>query len=325
MSLPIHADRPGNAAPRRELTLFDSVCVIVGIIVGAGIYQSSPYIASCSPSTTVLIAELPAGPVHDFISSHVPDAAPLIGIWLFGGFLSLVGAACYAELASAYPQDGGDYVYLTRGLGRPVGFLFAWSQLWIVRPVSIGTLAFVFAEHFKALILVAQGTGYTLFYAAGAVIVLTVVNILSVREGKWTQNTLTSLKILGLVIVGAAAFLPLSSPDSAPVIGSNPAPQPNFASALIVVLFIYGGWNEMGYVAAEVRRPEKNLLRAPHSGHGCGYLDLCPLERGFCSCLGICGDAVVEDRCRRRCHSRSAGLGRQGNRRAHLHLRTRRR
>ena len=107
-----------TAAPRRELTLLDSTCIIVGIIIGAGIYRSSPDVASLAP-----------------------NALWLIGLWLLGGAFSLVGALCYAELATAYPGEGGDYVYLSRAFGRAVGFLFAWCQLWIVRPGSIGAMA----------------------------------------------------------------------------------------------------------------------------------------------------------------------------------------
>jgi len=290
MSLPIHADSPAATSPRRELTLFDSVCVIVGIIVGAGIYQSSPYIASCVPSTTAIAARLPDAFCRDLIARFVPDAAPLIGIWLLGGFLSLVGAACYAELAAAYPQDGGDYVYLTRGLGRPVGFLFAWSQLWIVRPVSIGALAFAFAEHFKELIPIGQqGTLCTLLYASTAVVVLTVINILSVKEGKWAQNVLTTVKTLGLVIVVAAAFLPVAASASLPAAAGKEVFAPHFSTAVIVVLFIYGGWNEMGYVAAEVRRPEKNLLRALVLGTAAVTLIYVLLNVAFVHALGYVG------------------------------------
>ena len=219
----------------------------------------------------------------------MPDAAPLIGIWLVGGVLSLVGAACYAELATTYPQEGGDYIYLTRGLGRAAGFLCAWSQLWIIRPGSIGALAFVFAEHFKTLIPFAQGTVHTLLYAAGAIVALTAINILSVREGKWTQNVLTTLKILGLVIVAAAAFLPVSSLASAPTITGKPAPAWDYSTALIIVLFIYGGWNEMGYVAAEVRRPEKNLLRALILGTAAVTVIYVLLNMAFVHALGLAG------------------------------------
>ncbi|NLF08445.1 MAG: amino acid permease, partial [Pirellulaceae bacterium] len=109
---------PSEDAPRRQLTLFDTTCIIVGIIIGAGIYRSSPEIARLTPNTLLLL-----------------------GLWLLGGLLSLLGALCYAELATAYPKAGGDYVYLTKALGRKVGFLFAWCQLWIVRPGSIGAMA----------------------------------------------------------------------------------------------------------------------------------------------------------------------------------------
>ena len=84
----------------------------MGIIIGSGIYKTSPLVAGSLAGT-----------------------GWLLGVWLLGGLLSLVGALCYAELANAYPQEGGDYVYLTQALGRKLGFLFAWAQLWIVRPV----------------------------------------------------------------------------------------------------------------------------------------------------------------------------------------------
>lgn len=255
---------PSPTQPRRELTLFDSVCVIVGIIVGAGIYQTSPLIASC-----------------------VPSAGALMGVWLLGGALSLVGAACYAELAAAYPEDGGDYVYLTRALGRAAGFLFAWSQMWIVRPGSIGALAFVFAEHFQKLLPLAY-PGAKIVYAAGAVIVLTAVNILSVKEGKWTQNVLTSLKVLGLCLVAAAAFLPAGASAPPPPVAQGGG-EANFPLALILVLFTYGGWNEMACVAAEVRRPEKNLLRALLLGTAAVTLIYVLLNAAFVQALGFAG------------------------------------
>ena len=119
---------PCTPGPRRQLTLLDSTSIIVGIIIGAAIYESSPKIAGC-----------------------VPNAWWLMGVWVLGGVLALVGALCYAELATAYPLDGGDYVYLTRALGRKTGFLFAWAQFWVVRPGNIGALAYVFADYANRL------------------------------------------------------------------------------------------------------------------------------------------------------------------------------
>jgi amino acid transporter len=201
----------------------------------------------------------------------------------------LIGAACYAELASAYPRDGGDYVYLTRAFGRPTGFLFAWSQLWIVRPGSIGALAFVFAEYFKELLPIPGDTGHTLLYAAGAIVVLTANNVVSVKQYKWTQNLLTTVKVLGLAAVGASAFLPTVDAVSAAPVASASNADANYYKALILVLFVYGGWNEMAYVGAEVRRPEKNLLRSLFLGTAAVTLIYVLLNAAFVYALGLGG------------------------------------
>ena len=236
---------PPSAAPRRELTLLDSTSIIVGIIIGAGIYRSSPDVAALAPTMTWLI-----------------------GLWVFGGLLSLLGALCYAELATAYPCEGGDYVYLTHAFGRAVGFLFAWSQLWIVRPGSIGAMAYAFAEYANQIWPRAEGDaaiGVMVLYAAGSIIVLSGINILGVREGKWTQNVLTAAKMLGLSAIVLVGFLYVAPAAQSPaVVAAGPAhfSLSDFGLAMIFVLFTYGGWNEMAYVGAEVRHPRRNILRA---------------------------------------------------------------
>lgn len=247
---PVSAPESGDlAAPRRQLTLFDSTSIIVGIIIGVGIYETTPLIAN-----------------------KVPDLGWLFLAWLLGGFFSLVGAMCYAELARAYPKAGGDYVYLTRALGRKTGFVFVWTQLWVVRPGSIGVYAFVFARYANELFPLAttpEGRIYAmLLYAMGAVVALSAINILGVPQGKWTQNVLTVAKVLGLlgiVVVGLA----FSAPASA-VAAQIPAPPAadwekllrDFGFAMIFVFFAYSGWNEMAYVGAEVRDPDRNIFRA---------------------------------------------------------------
>jgi basic amino acid/polyamine antiporter, APA family len=232
-----------SSVPRRELTLFDSTCIIVGIIIGSGVYRTSPEVAQLAPSVTLLI-----------------------GLWLLGGLLSLIGAVCYAELATAYPKEGGDYVYLTRAFGRSVGFLFAWCQLWIVRPGSIGAMAFLFADYANQIWPRAEGarTAYVLVaYAVASIITLTAVNIFGVREGKWTQNVLTAAKVLGLAAIVAVGF---SHPAPAAALpsstGSSGLTPATFGLAMVFVLFAYGGWNEMAFVSAEVKEPRKNILRA---------------------------------------------------------------
>ncbi|MCZ6795754.1 MAG: amino acid permease [Planctomycetota bacterium] len=227
-----------RGTPRRELSLFDSTCLIVGIIIGAGIYQMAPDIAKGTYSWWGFLA-----------------------IWSVGGALSLCGAFGYAELATAYPQEGGDYVYLNRAYGRWAGFLFGWVQLVIVRPGDIVVVAFAFATYARTIWDPFASTVFPYgqqFYAAAAVVVLTLINIAGVREGKWTQNLLATVKALGLlVIVGVALFF-----------GSQTSPEPQefdrkpLSVALIFVLFTFGGWNEMAYVAAEVKNPRRNIVRA---------------------------------------------------------------
>jgi basic amino acid/polyamine antiporter, APA family len=243
-ALPVAPSPPASSsAPRRELTLFDSTCIIVGIIIGSGVYRTSPDVAGL-----------------------VPNVAWLIGLWLLGGLLSLIGAVCYAELATAYPKEGGDYVYLTRAFGRSVGFLFAWCQLWIVRPGSIGAMAFIFAEYANQIFGNGEGpaSNYVLVgYAAGSIIALTAINILGVREGKWTQNVLTVAKVLGLAAIVAVGFAhPAAATTSPPPAASPDFTVSKFGLAMIFVLFAYGGWNEMAFVSAEVKEPRKNILRA---------------------------------------------------------------
>ncbi|MBN1627834.1 MAG: amino acid permease [Deltaproteobacteria bacterium] len=221
--------------PKKELSLFDSICIIVGIIIGAGIYEITPTVASC-----------------------MGGWMGILGIWLVGGLLALTGAICYAELATAYPNEGGDYVYQTRAYGSLVGYLFGWSQLAIIRPGDIALMAFVFARY--AVTLYAPYENMLPVYASLAVIILTLINILGVKQGKWTQNLLTVLKSIGILGIVAAGFL-APTQQIAPAESSG-ITLDGFKLALILVLFAFGGWNEMAYVAAEVKQPRYNIVRS---------------------------------------------------------------
>ena len=112
------------ARPERKLSLWDCTSILVGIIIGSGIYESAGLVAA-----------------------QVTTVPQLAGVWIAGALFALLGALCYAELATRFPEQGGDYVYLSQAFGKPVGFLFAWTQLWVIRPGSIGALACVFATY----------------------------------------------------------------------------------------------------------------------------------------------------------------------------------
>lgn len=241
----------GGAVPERRLSLVDCTSIIVGIIIGSGIYESTPLVAGSLTADW----QLPA-------------------IWILGGLFALVGSLCYAELATRSPVEGGDYVYLSEALGRPVGFLFAWTQLWVIRPGSIGAMACVFAAYAEKM--QSLGTHSFLIYSCGSVVMLTLINARGVRLGATTQNILTAAKVFGLAAVIVAGVL---SPTVAPAIDTAAQQTTDatlavsrvsswsesldaFSFAMIFVLFAYSGWNEMGCVAAEVREPRRNILRA---------------------------------------------------------------
>ena len=250
------------SAPRAELTLFDTATIIVGIIIGSGVYESSPKIAGC-----------------------VTSVSELFGIWLVGALFAMVGALCYAELATTYPREGGDYVFLNLAFGRGVGFVFAWMQLWVVRPGSIGAMAYVFGAYANK-ILPGGAFGPTL-YALAAIVGLTAINISGVKAGKWTQDVLTVIKVIGLTAVIALGAL------SAPAEVVEPAtlPERNWNLALILVFFAYGGWNEMAYVAAEVRDPQRNIVRALIGGTLTVALFYLGVNYAMVHALGLAGIA----------------------------------
>ena len=246
------------------MTLLDSTSIIVGIIIGSTIFLSSPRIAG-----------------------QVPNIGWLVGVWVIGAVFSLIGALCYAELATAYPKEGGDYVFLTEAFGGKIGFLFAWVQFWIVRPGSVGTLAFVFADYANQLCPLDESYRPLLIYAVGAVVVLSGINLLGVRAGKWTQNLLTAVKFLGLlaiVAVGMSCSAAATAPAAPP-----PAKQLDLGFAMIFVFLAFGGWNEMAYVSAEVRHPQKNILRALVLGTLAVAVVYIAVNLAFVHALGLAG------------------------------------
>jgi len=251
----------GAAGPRRELGLFDSVCIIVGIIVGSGIFGTPSIVAGC-----------------------VPGPWGVIGVWIAGGLLSLAGALCYAELAGAYPRQGGECVYLARAFGRWAGHLFGWAEMFVIIPGGIASVSLIFADYFGPLAGLPKGAGR--FVAAGAVAALTAVNLAGVRQGKWTQNVLTVVKAAGLLMVGAVA---LFARGAAPSAGSGSFSMDGLGLALILVLFTYGGWRDIVFVAAEVRDPRRNFVRTMLAGVGAVTALYVLVNAAFLKVLGPVG------------------------------------
>lgn len=229
-----------TAAPRPVLSVFDGVMIVVGIVIGAGIFRTPSMVASVTGSVDwMLIA------------------------WVLGGVLSLVGALCYAELASAFPNAGGDYHFLTRAYGRDVSFFFAWARVAVITTGSIALLAFVFGDYMSRV--VSLGPNSSSIYAALTVVVLTLLNIIGLRESSRTQNVLTILEISGLLLVALAGVLataPAAASAAAAAASSTSAGVPPlFGLAMVFVLLTYGGWNEGAYISAEVEGGPRAIVR----------------------------------------------------------------
>src|SRR5438876_952448 len=215
-----------------QLGLWDAVSIIIGIVIGAGIYETPPLI---------------------FQNVHGPWEG--LGVWALGGLLSLIGALCYAELATTYPRSGGDYVYLTRAFGPWMGFLFGWAQLVVIRTGNIGMMGYVFGDY--AVKLFGLDKEWSLACALGAVTVLSVLNLLGVTFGKRTQNLLTLAKVLGLGGILLAGFL---APEPGAAALKEKAPvQVSLGLAMVFVLYTFGGWNDAALVAAEQRNRRRNI------------------------------------------------------------------
>jgi amino acid transporter len=225
-----------DPAPRPTLSLRDAICLIVGTIVGVGIFR-----------TPSLVAE------------HTGSAGVALLAWLAGGVVSLLGALCYAELASTYPNTGGDYHYLAHAFGRRSAFLFAWARLSVIQTGAIALLAFVLGDY--AAELLPLGPWSSAAYAGLIVALLTTTNVLGVRQGATTQNVLTTVEIAGILFIAVTALA--AAPVALPAGGGTPGVSPGaFGLVMVFVLLTYGGWNEASYLSGELRDPGRTIARA---------------------------------------------------------------
>ena len=214
--------------------MLDAMGLTIGIVVGAGIFATPSLVAGNSNSaTTVMLA------------------------WALGGIISIAGALAYAELSAAYPHAGGDYHFLMRAFGPRVAFLFGWARITVIQTGSIAFLAFVFGDYASGV--VPLGPQSSVIYALLAVAVLTGLNILGVRQGTRTQNVLTAVEVLGVILV-IGAGLSVAPAAAAAVPATAPASSA-FGLMMVFVLLTYGGWNEAAYISAELHEVQRNIVR----------------------------------------------------------------
>ncbi|HZR69024.1 MAG TPA: amino acid permease [Burkholderiales bacterium] len=230
-----------ESAPRPVLGLGDATAIIVGLIIGAGIFGTPAIVAGAVQSPGLMVT-----------------------VWVAGGVFSIIGGLCYAELATAYPSAGGEYHFLGRAFGRRLAFLYGWARMTVIVAGSIAVFAYLFGDYMSRVIPL--GAHSSPVWAGIIVVALTAVNYLGIREGKATQDIFTFLEASGLVIIVVAGLFfaaPGGGAPAAPAGSDNPWYfGAGVGSAMVFVLFTYGGWNDAAYISAEVRDPRRNMVRA---------------------------------------------------------------
>jgi basic amino acid/polyamine antiporter, APA family len=229
-------DASQRAAPRASLTVLDGVAIMVGIVVGIGIFKTPPLVAA-----------------------NVGSDAAFMGVWLLGGLVTLVGALCYAELAATYPNAGGEYHFLFRAYGSSVAVLFAWARGTVIQTGAIALVAFVFGDY--AAQIVPLGPHGAAIYAALSVAILSGINLLGTPQSTRTQNLFTILTVATVLIVIATGLVVTVNGAQAPASAGSAGAGGAIGLAMVFVLLTYGGWNEAAYISAEMRDAGRNMAR----------------------------------------------------------------
>ncbi|HYW47113.1 MAG TPA: amino acid permease [Bryobacteraceae bacterium] len=230
-----HARSPSPEVLPRRLGALDATVIVIGIVIGSGIFV-----------------------LPNLIARDLPSGAAILAVWIVSGVLSFFGALAYAELGAMMPATGGQYVYLREAYGPMCAFVCGWTFMLAVLAGGSAWLAVTFSIYLGHFVPLAPATAKAVSVALIAV--LSAVNYVGVKEGLWVQRTFTFLKIVGLLVLIGAAFLSPRSADTAP------APPPfslaHFGMAMSACLMAYNGWSYVSFVAGEVREPARNLLRS---------------------------------------------------------------
>jgi APA family basic amino acid/polyamine antiporter len=255
------------ATPKATLGIRHGMALCVGIVVGAGIFRAPAMVAGAASSE-----------------------AMFLGTWALGGLLSIIGALCYAELASAHPSAGGDFHFLELAFGRNVAFVYGWARLAVIQTGSLALLAYVFGDYVAAVWSLGPNTSS--IYATLLVIGLTLLNWFGIRHGAEAQFWMTCAEVAGLLAVIVAGLL--IAPEAAPALPTER--EGGFGLVLVFVLLTYGGWSEVVYISAELENSRRRIAPVIVAGLGlvtllyllvnCAYLRALGLE-------GVAGSQTV--------------------------------
>ena len=226
----------------RRLGLLDSAAIVVGTIIGSGIFV-----------------------VPNLVARSLPSEPWIVTAWVFTGVLSFFGALAYAELGAMIPATGGQYVFLREAYGPLAGFLCGWTYFFVIISAAIAWLSITFATYVGYF--VPLGPALSKAVAVGLIATVTLINYRGVTVGAAVQKTFTLMKVLGLaVLVGAAFLSPPHAPAAATASAADGVTLTGFGVAMIACLLSYDGWVALSFVAGEVKDPKRNLPLALAAG-----------------------------------------------------------
>ena len=249
-----------SSSPKQLLSVTDGVFLVAGMVIGVGIFKLPGLVAANAASAT-----------HFFLA------------WIVGGIACLCGALVYAELSSRYPETGGEYLFLNRGLGEGTAFVFAWSRMTVIQTGAIAAVAFVFGEY--ASQIVPLGSSSAALWAAIGVTAFTGLNLAGTLRSKTLQKVMEVLLILALAAIAIGGIATGGAPAQ-PAQGSGGG---SFALMMIFVLYTFGGWNEGAYLAGEVRDARRNMVKVLTGGLLLVTVIYLLVNWGYYSALGLAG------------------------------------
>jgi basic amino acid/polyamine antiporter, APA family len=221
----------------RKLGLIDSLSIVIGITIGGGIFL-----------------------VPNLVARELRSAGAILGVWIFAGVISFFGALACAELGTAIPSTGGQYVFLREAYGPLIGFLCGWSMFVVARTAQIAWLAVTLALYIAYFVPLSPVESKLVGVAA--IVALAAINYRGVIAGAAVQNVFTLAKVAGLLAIIGAAFLWSGKSASVPVAAPAHFSIGSFGVALIACVLAYDGWVQLSFVAGEIRNPRRNVLLA---------------------------------------------------------------
>ena len=236
VELPTQSEISGAADLPRKLGLFDGLSIVVGLSIGGGIFI-----------------------VPNLVAQQLQSAAAILTVWIFAGVISFFGALACAELGTAIPGTGGQYVYLREAYGPLIGFLCGWTMFVVARTAQVAWLAVTLALYVSYFVPLSPLASKLLGVAA--ISLFTWINYRGVTAGAIVQNIFTVAKVAGLLVIIGSVFLLWGKQAPAPAAASAFSLS-HFGVALIACLLAYDGWVQLSFVAGEIRNPQRNVLLA---------------------------------------------------------------